>query len=190
MATVWCRSRRRTVEVDVHSRRSFTVKALVYDGPGKIAYREHPMPSLDADTGIVIKITQSTICGTDLHIIKGGVPTVRPGTVLGHEATGVVTEVGNSVRNVKIGDRILAVCVSACGYCRFCTAAMYGQCLNGGWALGNTIDGVQSEYARIPFARNSVYKIPDTLIDEQVLLLTDILATGYEVGVIRGQVRP
>jgi alcohol dehydrogenase len=166
------------------------MKALVYDGPGNIAYRDHPTPTLDADTDIVMKITQSTICGTDLHIIKGGVPTVRPGTVLGHEATGVVTEVGNSVHNVTVGDRILAVCVSACGYCRFCTSGMYGQCLNGGWALGNIIDGVQSEYARIPFAQNSVYKIPDALADEQVLLLTDILATGYEVGVLRGQVRP
>jgi alcohol dehydrogenase len=166
------------------------MKALVYNGPGKIELREHPMPTLDADTDIIMRISHSTICGTDLHIINGGVPTVQPGTVLGHEATGVVTEVGNSVRNVEVGDRILAACVSACGYCRFCTSGMYGQCLNGGWALGNTIDGVQSEYARIPFARNSVYKIPDSLTDEQVLFLTDILATGYEVGVLKGQVKP
>ena len=166
------------------------MKALVYDGPGRIAYREHPTPTLDADTDIIMKISHSTICGTDLHIIKGGVPTVAPGTVLGHEATGVVAEVGNSVQNVKVGDRILASCVSACGYCRFCTSGMYGQCLNGGWALGNTIDGVQAEYARIPFARNSVYTIPETLSDEQVLFLTDILATGYEVGVLNGHVRP
>lgn len=166
------------------------MKALVYDGPGKIEYCEHPMPTLAADTDIIMKIAQSTICGTDLHIIKGGVPTVQPGTVLGHEATGIVTEVGSSVQNVKVGDRVLAACVSACGYCRFCTTGMYGQCLNGGWALGNTIDGVQAEYARIPFARNSVYKIPDALTDEQVLFLTDILATGYEVGVLKGQVQP
>jgi alcohol dehydrogenase len=166
------------------------MKALAYDGPGKIEYREHPDPKLQEDTDILMKVSHSTICGTDLHIIKGGVPTVAPGTVLGHEATGVVTEVGNSVRNVAVGDRILAVCVSACGYCRFCTSGLYGQCLNGGWALGNTIDGVQAEHARIPFARNSVYKIPDSLTDEQVLFLTDILATGYEVGVLNGQVRP
>jgi alcohol dehydrogenase len=166
------------------------MKALVYDGPGKIEYRDHPMPSLQADTDIVMRISHSTICGTDAHIIKGGVPTVQPGTVLGHEATGVVTEVGSSVQNVKAGDRILAACVSACGYCRFCTSGLYGQCLHGGWALGNTIDGVQAEYARIPFARNSVYKIPDTLTDEQVLFLTDILATGYEVGVLNGRVQP
>ncbi|MEW2504181.1 alcohol dehydrogenase catalytic domain-containing protein [Amycolatopsis sp. NPDC047767] len=166
------------------------MKALVYDGPGKIEYREHPMPVLQADTDIVMRVSQSTICGTDAHIIKGGVPTVQPGTVLGHEATGVVTEVGGSVQNVKPGDRILAACVSACGYCRFCTAGLYGQCLHGGWALGNTIDGVQAEFARIPFARNSVYKIPDNLTDEQVLFLTDILATGYEVGVLNGRVQP
>jgi alcohol dehydrogenase len=166
------------------------VKALVYDGPGKIEYREHPTPTLQADTDILMRISHTTICGTDLHIIKGGVPTCLPGTVLGHEATGVVTEVGSSVQNVAVGDRILAVCVSACGYCRFCTAGMYGQCLSGGWALGHTIDGVQAEYARIPFARNSVYKIPESLSDEQVLFLTDILATGYEVGVLKGQVKP
>ncbi|WIV52914.1 alcohol dehydrogenase catalytic domain-containing protein [Amycolatopsis nalaikhensis] len=166
------------------------MKALVYDGPGNIEYREHPMPTLHDDTDIVMRIAQSTICGTDAHIIKCGVPTVQPGTVLGHEATGIVTEVGGSVKNVKPGDRILAVCVSACGYCRFCTSGLYGQCLNGGWALGNTLDGVQAEYARIPFARNSVYKIPDNLTDEQVLFLTDILATGYEVGVLNGRVQP
>jgi alcohol dehydrogenase len=166
------------------------VKALVYDGPGKIEYRERPTPTLQADTDILMRISHTTICGTDLHIIKGGVSTCLPGTVLGHEATGVVTEVGSSVQNVAVGDRILAVCVSACGYCRFCTSGTYGQCLSGGWALGHTIDGVEAEYARIPFARNSVYKIPESLSDEQVLFLTDILATGYEVGVLKGQVKP
>ncbi|MFD4507066.1 alcohol dehydrogenase catalytic domain-containing protein [Streptomyces sp. NPDC058457] len=166
------------------------MKALVYDGPGKIEYRDHPMPTLTENTDLLMRVTHTTICGTDSHIIKGGVPTVKPGTVLGHEATGVVEEVGSSVTNVRPGDRILAVCVSACGYCRFCTTGMYGQCVNGGWALGHTIDGVQAEYARIPFARNSVYKIPEALTDEQVLFLTDILATGYEVGVLNGQVRP
>jgi alcohol dehydrogenase len=166
------------------------MKALVYDGPGKIEYRDHPMPKLLEDTDLVMRVSHSTICGTDSHILKGGVPTVKPGTVLGHEATGVVEEIGSSVKNVQPGDRILAVCVSACGFCRFCTSGLYGQCVNGGWALGNTIDGVQAEYARIPFARNSVYKIPDGLTDEQVLFLTDILATGYEVGVLAGQVRP
>jgi alcohol dehydrogenase len=167
------------------------VKGLVYDGPNKIAYIDQPDPELDADTDIIMRISQSTICGTDAHIIKGGVPTCLPGTILGHEATGVVEEVGASVKNVKAGDRILATCVSACGYCRNCTAGMYGQCLSGGgWILGHTINGVQAEYARIPYARNSVYPIPDALSDEQVLFLTDILATGYEVGVLKGKVSP
>lgn len=166
------------------------MKALVYDGPGQIELRDHPDPTLQDDTDLLLKITHSTICGTDSHIIKGGVPTVKPGTVLGHEATGIVQETGRSVRNVAVGDRVLASCVSACGYCRFCTVGQYGQCLHGGWALGHTIDGVQAEYARIPFAQNSVHRIPDELTDEQVLFLTDILATGYEVGVLRGQVRP
>ena len=166
------------------------MKALVYDGPGQIDYRDHPDPSIQDDGDIILRVTHTTICGTDSHIIKGGVPTVQPGTVLGHEATGVVEAVGSSVRKVKPGDRVIASCVTACGYCRFCTVGMYGQCLNGGWALGNTIDGVQAEYARIPFAQNSVNKIPDALTDEQVIFLSDILATGYEVGVLRGEVRP
>jgi alcohol dehydrogenase len=166
------------------------MKALVYDGPGKIDYRDHPDPTIQDDSDILMRVTHTTICGTDAHIIKGGVPTVKPGTVLGHEATGIVEAVGASVRKVKPGDRIIASCVTACGYCRFCTVGMYGQCLNGGWALGNTIDGVQAEYARIPYAQNSVNKIPDALTDEQVIFLSDILATGYEVGVLRGEVRP
>lgn len=166
------------------------MKALVYEGPGNVVYRDHPMPELQADTDIVMRVSQSTICGTDAHIVSGGVPTCQPGTVLGHEATGVVTEVGNSVTHLQRGDRVLAACVSACGYCRFCTAGMYGQCRTGGWILGNTIHGLQAEYGRVPYASNSVYKIPDNLTDEQVLFLTDILATGYEVGVLNGRVQP
>jgi alcohol dehydrogenase len=166
------------------------MKGLVYDGPKQIAYKDQPDPQLREDTDLIMRITHSTICGTDAHIIAGGVPTCLPGTILGHEATGIVEEVGASVSNVKAGDRILATCVSACGYCRFCTAGMYGQCLTGGWILGHTINGVQAEYARIPYARNSVYPIPESLTDEQVLFLTDILATGYEVGVLRGKVSP
>lgn len=166
------------------------MKGLVYHGPNQIAYEDQPDPQLREDTDIIMRIARSTICGTDAHIITGGVPTVRPGTILGHEATGLVEQVGASVKNVKAGDRVLATCVSACGYCRFCTSGMYGQCLTGGWILGNTINGVQAEYARIPYARNSVYAIPDSLTDEQVLFLTDILATGYEVGVLAGKVSP
>src|SRR3712207_5350522 len=166
------------------------MKALVYDGPGQIDWRDHPDPVLQRDTDILMRVTKTTICGSDTHIIKGGVPDTPGGTVLGHEGVGVVEEVGSAVTNVAPGDRVLAACVSACGHCRFCTAGQYGQCLDGGWALGHAIDGVQAEFARIPFAQNSVYGIPDELSDEQVLFLTDILATGYEVGVLRGAVAP
>ncbi|MDR6688666.1 alcohol dehydrogenase [Arthrobacter sp. 1088] len=167
------------------------MKALVYDGPGQIEWRNHPDPKIQEDTDLILKVTATTICGSDTHIIKGGVPDTPFGTVLGHEGVGVVEEVGSAVHNVKPGDRVLATCVSACGSCRFCTVGMYGQCLvSGGWALGHLVDGLQAEYGRIPFAQNSVYKIPDELSDEQVIFLTDILATGYEVGVLRGQVKP
>lgn len=166
------------------------MKALVYNGPGEIEWTDRPDPKIEQDTDVVIKVTTTTLCGSDLHVIKGGVATAPHGTVLGHEGVGIVTEVGRSVSHVKPGDRVLPTCVTACGYCRFCTAGQYGQCLNGGWALGHYIDGLQAEYARIPFAQNSLYRIPDSLTDEQVLFLTDILPTGFEVGVLRGNVKP
>lgn len=166
------------------------MKALVYDGPGEIRWTEKPDPTIQQDTDIIMKVTTTTICGSDTHILKGGVPDTPLGTILGHEGVGVVEAVGPAVRNVVPGDRVLATCVTACGYCRFCTAGQYGQCLNGGWALGHLIDGVQAEYARIPFAQNSTYRIPDSLSDEQVVFLTDILSTGFEIGVLAGQVSP
>lgn len=166
------------------------MKALVYNEPGSIEWSERPDPTIQQDTDIVMRVTTTTICGSDTHILRGGVPDTPYGTVLGHEGVGVVEAVGPSVRNVVVGDRVLAACVSACGFCRFCTAGQYGQCQNGGWALGHLIDGVQAEYARIPFAQNSVYRIPDSLSDEQVVFLTDILSTGYETGVLNGGVSP
>jgi alcohol dehydrogenase len=166
------------------------MKALVYDGPGNLSWADRPDPTIEQDTDIIIRVTTTTICGSDTHILRGGVPDTPHGTVLGHEGVGVVEAVGSAVKNVVVGDRVLAACVSACGFCRFCTAGLYGQCLNGGWALGHLIDGVQAEYARIPFAQNSVYRIPDTLSDEQVVFLTDILSTGYETGVLNGGVAP
>jgi alcohol dehydrogenase len=139
----------------------------------------------------VVRIDSSTICGSDLHILKGDVPETTPGTVLGHEAIGTVQEVGAAVTTVAAGDRVLVSCISACGRCRFCKEARYGQCLGGGgWILGHTIDGLQAEYARTPFADNSLYKVPDGLSDEQVLFLADILPTAYEVGVLNGMVSP
>jgi alcohol dehydrogenase len=167
------------------------MKALVYHGPGKRAWDTVDDPTIIDPTDIVVRIDSSTICGTDLHILKGHVPETTPGTVLGHEAVGTVQEIGSNVSTVGVGDRVLLSCVSSCGSCRFCKEGRYGQCLGGGgWIFGHTIDGVQAEYARVPFADNSVYKVPDELSDEQVLFLADILPTAYEVGVLNGMVSP
>jgi alcohol dehydrogenase len=167
------------------------MKALVYHGPGQRGWDTVDDPTIIDPTDIVVRIDSSTICGTDLHILKGDVPETTPGTVLGHEAVGTVQEVGQSVGTVAVGDRVLLSCVTSCGRCRFCKESRYGQCLGGGgWIFGHTIDGLQAEYARVPFADNSVYKIPDELSDEQVLFLADILPTAYEVGVLNGMVTP
>jgi alcohol dehydrogenase len=167
------------------------MKALVYQGPGLRGWDSVPDPTIIDPTDIVVRIDTSTICGSDLHILKGDVPETPAGTVLGHEAVGTVQEIGDSVTTVAVGDRVLLSCISACGRCRFCKQARYGQCLGGGgWIFGHLIDGLQAEYARVPFADNSVYKVPDELTDEQVLFLADILPTAYEVGVLNGKVSP
>jgi alcohol dehydrogenase len=167
------------------------MKALVYHGPGQRGWDTVDDPTIVDPTDIVVQIDTSTICGSDLHILKGDVPETTPGTVLGHEAVGTVREVGAGVSTVVAGDRVLLSCITACGRCRFCREQRYGQCLGGGgWILGHTIDGLQAEYARIPFADNSVYKVPAELADEQVLFLADILPTAYEVGVLNGAVAP
>ncbi|MCW2986768.1 MAG: Alcohol dehydrogenase GroES-like protein [Conexibacter sp.] len=167
------------------------MKALVFHGPGLRGWDSVPDPTIIDPTDIIVRIDCSTICGTDLHILKGDVPETTPGTVLGHEAVGTVQEIGSSVGTVAVGDRVLMSCVSACGRCRFCKERRYGQCLGGGgWIFGHTIDGLQAEYARVPFADTSVYKVPDSLTDEQVLFLADILPTSYEVGVLNGMVAP
>ncbi|MDP9346472.1 MAG: zinc-dependent alcohol dehydrogenase family protein [Actinomycetota bacterium] len=167
------------------------MKALVYHGPGQRGWDTVDDPTVRDPTDIVVRIDSSTICGTDLHILKGDVPETTPGTVLGHEAVGTVQEIGSNVGTVVVGDRVLLSCVSACGRCRFCKEGRYGQCLGGGgWIFGHTIDGLQAEYVRVPFADNSVYKVPDELSDEQVLFLADILPTSYEVGVLNGMVAP
>ncbi len=167
------------------------MKALVYHGPGQRGWDTVKDPEIIDETDIVVRIDSSTICGSDLHILKGDVPETTPGTVLGHEAVGTVMEIGRSVATVAVGDRVLMSCISSCGRCRFCREGRYGQCLGGGgWIFGHLIDGLQAEYARVPFADNSVYKIPDGLGDEQVLFLADILPTAYEVGVLNGMVTP
>ena len=167
------------------------MKALVYHGPGKRGWDSVADPTIVDPTDIIVRIDTSTICGTDLHILKGDVPETTPGTILGHEAVGVVEEIGASVSTVMPGDRVLMSCVSSCGRCRFCKEGHYGQCIGGGgWIFGHLIDGLQAEFARVPFADNSVYKVPEELTDEQVLFLADILPTSYEVGVLNGMVSP
>jgi alcohol dehydrogenase len=167
------------------------MKALVYHGPGQRGWDDVPDPTIIDPTDIVVRIDTSTICGSDLHILKGDVPETTPGTILGHEAVGTVQEIGAGVSTVAVGDRVLLSCISACGRCRYCREARYGQCLGGGgWIFGHTINGLQAEYARVPFADNSVFEVPEHLSDEQVLFLADILPTAYEVGVLNGKVSP
>jgi alcohol dehydrogenase len=167
------------------------MRALVYHGPGDKAWEEVPRPTLVDDTDAVVRVDATTICGTDLHILKGDVPAVTDGRILGHEAVGTVEEVGAAVRRVRPGDRVLVSCVSACGSCRFCREGRYGQCLGGGgWILGHLIDGTQAEHVRLPFADTSTYPAPAGVSDEQLLMLSDILPTGYEVGVLNGRVSP
>jgi alcohol dehydrogenase len=167
------------------------MQALVYHGPGQRAWESVPDPSMLEPTDAIVRIDSSTICGTDLHILKGDVPAVKPGTILGHEAVGTVVEVGMAVTTIAPGDRVLVSCITSCGRCRFCKEAKYGLCTGGGgWIFGHLIDGLQAEYARVPFADTSVYKVPDELTDEQVLFLADILPTAYEVGVLNGRVEP
>ncbi len=167
------------------------MRAVVYHGPGRKGWEEVPKPAVKEDTDAVVRVDTVTICGTDLHILKGDVPTVTEGRILGHEAVGTVEEVGAGVRTVKPGDRVLVSCITACGRCRFCREARYGLCAGGGgWILGHLIDGTQAEYVRVPFADTSTYPVPEGVTDEAVLMLADICPTGYEVGVRNGQVTP
>jgi alcohol dehydrogenase len=167
------------------------MRALVYHGPGSKNWEEVAEPTIVDDTDAVVQVDAVTICGTDLHILKGDVPTVTDGRILGHEAVGTVTQVGTGVKNVRPGDRVLVSCISACGRCRYCRDGSYGQCRGGGgWILGHLINGTQAEYVRVPFADNSTYPVPAGVTDEEVLMLADILPTGYEVGVLNGSVRP
>ncbi len=166
------------------------MKALVYHGPGRSAWENKPMPHVENPTDVIVQVQKTTICGTDLHILKGDVPTVTDGRVLGHEGTGTVVEVGAGVSRFKVGDRALISCITACGACEYCRRAMYSHCKTGGWVLGNTIDGTQAEYVRIPHADMSLYEIPEGVDEETMVLLSDILPTGYECGVLNGQVKP
>jgi alcohol dehydrogenase len=167
------------------------MKAMVYHGPGNKAWEEVPKPVILDDTDAIVRVDSVTICGTDLHILKGDVPAVTDGRILGHEAVGTIEEVGAGVKRVHPGDKVLVSCISACGSCRYCREGQYGQCLGGGgWILGHLIDGTQAEYVRVPFADTSTYLAPVGVPDEQLLMLADILPTGYEVGVLNGKVEP
>ncbi|GAB3309780.1 zinc-dependent alcohol dehydrogenase family protein [Geodermatophilus aquaeductus] len=166
------------------------MEALVYHGPGKRSWEVVPDPRIEDPEDAVVRVDGFTICGTDLHILKGDVPEVSPGTVLGHEAVGTVTEVGPGVRTVRPGDRVLISCITACGRCRYCREARYGQCQAAGWILGHTTHGVQAEAVRVPFADGSVHRLPEGVSDEAALMLADILPTSYEVGALNGGVRP
>jgi alcohol dehydrogenase len=167
------------------------MQALVYHGPGRKAWEEVPDPEITDEGDVIVRVDATTICGTDLHILGGDVPEVRPGRILGHEAVGTVAEAGDGVHRLSPGDRVLVSCISACGACRFCREGRYGQCLEGGgWVLGHAIDGTQAQYVRVPYADTSTYLIPDGAADEDILMLADILPTGYEVGVLAGGVRP
>lgn len=167
------------------------MKALVYHGPEEKNWESKPEPSIERATDAIVRVDTTTICGTDLHILKGDVPTVDSGRTLGHEAVGTVVETGSGVEDVAEGDRVLVSCISACGRCSYCRRGLQSQCLGGGgWILGHLVDGTQAQYTRTPFADTSLHKVPEGLSDEQVLFLADILPTGFEIGVLNGGVKP
>ena len=166
------------------------MKAFVYKGPGKKALEDRPVPDVKAPTDATVKIIKTTICGTDLHILKGDVQTCTPGRILGHEGVGIVEKTGPGVTAFHQGDHVLISCISACGKCEYCRRGMYSHCTTGGWILGNTIDGTQAEYVRIPHADTSLYPIPPGADEEALVMLSDILPTGFECGVLNGRVEP
>lgn len=166
------------------------MKALVYHGPGKKAWEERPRPKLQNDKDAIVRVLKTTICGTDLHIMKGDVPEVADGRVLGHEGIGIVEEAGKSVASFKRGDRVLISCITSDGSCEFCKKGMYSHCVHGGWILGHTIDGTQAEYVRIPYADTSLYAIPEGINEDAFVMLSDVFPTAFECGVLNGQIKP
>ncbi|MER6289784.1 zinc-dependent alcohol dehydrogenase family protein [Streptomyces sviceus] len=167
------------------------MKGYVFHGAGQSAWEEVPDPAVKEPTDAIVRVRAVTICGTDLHILKGDVPEVPPGTVLGHEAVGEIVETGSDVRTVRPGDQVLVSCITACGRCVHCRRTMYGQCRGGGgWILGHLIDGTQAEYVRVPYADLSVHPLPAAMDSREAVLLADIFPTSYEVGVLNGHVRP
>lgn len=172
------------------------MKALVYEGPGKKSWKEVPNPKIMNPSDVIVQVDTTTICGTDLHILKGDVPAVTVGRILGHEGVGTITEVGSSVKSLKVGDRVIISCIKSCGHCINCKTGLYSHCLGEegvsgiGWIFGHLIDGTQAEFVRVPYAENSLYLLPKGVSDEQGVMLSDILPTGFEIGVQYGQVKP
>lgn len=166
------------------------MKALVYQGPGKKSIEERPTPTIQNPTDAIVKIVKTTICGTDLHILKGDVPTCKPGRILGHEGVGVIEKLGGNVTTLQVGDYVLISCITSDGKCEYCRKGMYSHCLDGGWILGHQIDGTQAEYVRIPHADTSLYKLPHGIDYDAVVMLSDILPTAFECGVLNGKIQP
>jgi alcohol dehydrogenase len=164
------------------------MKALVYKGPGEIAWEDRPMPTLREPTDVIVKISKTTLCGTDLAILKGGVPTCTPGRIIGHEATATIVETGAAVFDFKVGDRVIVPCTTSCGRCVACRKGIFSSCERGGWLIGNTVDGLQAEYACVPLADSSLHRIPEGMDEEAALMLADIVPTGLEVGVQKAEV--
>ena len=172
------------------------MKALVYHGPGQKAWEHVPDPKIIHPTDVIVRVDITTICGTDLHILKGDVPAVTDGRILGHEGAGTITEIGQAVSTLAVGDRVIISCVTSCGTCSYCHQQLPSHCLDDegtsgiGWIFGHLIDGTQAEYVRIPFAENSLHKVPEGVSDEAAVMLSDILPTGFEIGVRNGRVEP
>src|SRR6476659_5497580 len=171
------------------------MKALVYHGPGAKAWEDVPDPKIEQATDVIVKMDTTTICGTDLHILKGDVATVAAGRILGHEGVGTITEIGSAVSDLNVGDQVILSCISACGHCDFCKRGVYSHCLGSegasgiGWIFGHLIDGTQAEYVRVPYAETSVYKLPAGVSPQLGTLLSDILPTGHEIGLQYGQIK-
>jgi alcohol dehydrogenase len=172
------------------------VKALVYGGPGQKSWQDVPDPVIEHPTDAIVRLDTTTICGTDLHILKGDVPAVQPGRILGHEGVGTITETGSSMTGLQVGDRVIISCIKSCGHCANCRTGLFSHCLGDegasgiGWVFGHLIDGTQAEYVRVPYAENSLHRLPEGVGDEQAVMLSDILPTGFEIGVQYGRVKP
>jgi alcohol dehydrogenase len=172
------------------------MKALVYGGPGEKSWTDVPDPTIQNPSDVIVKVETTTICGTDLHILKGDVPAVAKGRILGHEGVGTITEIGSSVTSLKVGDRVIISCIKSCGHCANCKSGLYSHCLGEegqsgiGWVFGHLIDGTQAEYVRVPYAENSLHLLPRGVSDDQAVMLSDILPTGFEIGVQYGRVKP